>query len=248
MTDQRLNEADQVSRDNIHEPVELRASLTSTKFSESQSDSPPNTLYHYTDQTGLLGIIKESELWATKVQYMNDTTEFGRAVELAKASMAARIRNTRPQSFTKPINEAELLEAITGNVNNIMDVNICSVSFCRHPDILSQWRGYSGFVSGYAIGFFTSSLIETACNHGCRLGRCIYDENVQIEIVDELIDQIVHRSAGYESMHANTLQAAVSDVLTSALIEFGAFFKDPAFAEEDEWRLGPVVNYFEGCT
>jgi Protein of unknown function (DUF2971) len=222
----------------MDESIDLNADLTSTKFSDFQKDSPPDPLYHYTDQAGLLGIIKESELWATKVQYMNDTTEFGRAVELAKSRIQAHVRNSKPQS------DAGLLEAIVDNLNRIMDINICSISFCRRPDLLSQWRGYSGSGAGYAIGFVSSALIETARNHSCQLGRCIYEEEMQIGIVDELIGQIIRRSAGYQSMQPTALKNELSLVFTRALIKFGAFFKDAAFAEEEEWRLVSNVKYY----
>jgi hypothetical protein len=54
--------------------------LRSTTFEKVQKRDPPNVLYHYTDQTGLLGILTSGELHATKVQYMNDSTEFGRVI------------------------------------------------------------------------------------------------------------------------------------------------------------------------
>lgn len=217
---------------------DLNAKLTSTKFSGFQNNTPKNDpLYHYTDQAGLLGIIKETELWATKVQYMNDSTEFGRAVDLAKTRLEARIQNTKAQE------NAELLNAIIDNIGRILYINIFSVSFCRYPDLLSQWRGYSGSGGGYTIGFCLSALMETARNHDCRLGRCIYDEVTQIGIIDELIDQVIHRSAGYKNMHPDALKTSLGEVFAEGLIEFGAFFKDPAFIEEDEWRLVTNVKY-----
>ena len=53
------------------------------KFVEVYQIDLPEILYHYTDQNGLLGIIERSEMWATKVQYMNDATEFGAVLDLA---------------------------------------------------------------------------------------------------------------------------------------------------------------------
>jgi hypothetical protein len=54
-------------------PIELfRVELGSMTFEKLQKREPPKVLYHYTDQTGLLGIITSGELHATKVQYIND--------------------------------------------------------------------------------------------------------------------------------------------------------------------------------
>lgn len=128
-------------------PVDLNASLISTRFSEFQNETAPDPLYHYTDQAGLLGIIKETEFWATKVQYMNDFTEFWRAVDLAKTRIAEGIQNTKAPET------AELLKAIIDNIGSILYINIFSVSFCPHPDLLSQWRGYSGLGGGTLSAF-----------------------------------------------------------------------------------------------
>jgi hypothetical protein len=117
---------------------DVNTQLISTTFSNFQNESPPDVLYHHTDQAGLLGIIKTVELWATKVQYMNDSTEFGRAIDLATVRLRARAQNKKAQG------DVEVLNTIIDNLGDISHVNICSMSFCRNPDLLSQWRGYSG--------------------------------------------------------------------------------------------------------
>lgn len=100
-----------------------------------------------------------------------------------------------------------------------------------------------GVRRGYSIGFCSSALMETARNNDCQLGRCIYDNATQIGIIDELIDQVIHRSTSYKDMHPHALKTSLSNVFVKGLIEFGAFFKDPAFSEEDEWRLVTNVKY-----
>jgi hypothetical protein len=139
--------------------------LTSHVFEQFQKDAPPNFLYHYTDQSGLLGIIQSAELWATKVQYMNDSTEFTRAVEIAKKRALERIGDLPVLEPSAPF--PWIIEAL----DNIPHVNVCSVSFCSDADLLSQWRGYSSSGVGYAIGFHSTALVEMARGHDCRLGR-----------------------------------------------------------------------------
>jgi hypothetical protein len=36
----------------------------------------PDKVYHYTNQSGLLGIIENQELWATIIHFLNDSSEF----------------------------------------------------------------------------------------------------------------------------------------------------------------------------
>ena len=47
------------------------------------------TLYHYTSQKGLLGIVGGGclRLWATNVAYLNDSLEFYHAFEIAHKSI-----------------------------------------------------------------------------------------------------------------------------------------------------------------
>src|SRR5436189_200043 len=49
---------------------------------EVLSHRPDRTLYHYTNQAGLLGIIRSRQIWATHTQYLNDTREFLHAVQM----------------------------------------------------------------------------------------------------------------------------------------------------------------------
>jgi hypothetical protein len=63
-------------------------------FTEQFERVPPDTLYHYTGPTGLVGIVQKEELWATKIQYMNDATEFGLAIRLARGVLTNMIDST----------------------------------------------------------------------------------------------------------------------------------------------------------
>jgi hypothetical protein len=124
-----------MAESNLHEGSE--AELGAKRFDELLDQNPPDQLYHYTGQKGLLNILESGELWATKVQYMNDTTEFRLAVELADSRLKERIKIIPDEGGRK------LVKYIIDGLSGIAHVNICSVSFCEEPDLLSQWRGYS---------------------------------------------------------------------------------------------------------
>ena len=51
------------------------------------SEHSPELLYHYTDQKGLLGIVKSREIWATHHQCLNDTQEFLHAKGLIRGEI-----------------------------------------------------------------------------------------------------------------------------------------------------------------
>ena len=62
------------------------------------SRKPEKPLYHYTTQTGLLGIIRDRQIWATHTQYLNDHREFLHAVDLVRGEIQRLLneQNTQP--------------------------------------------------------------------------------------------------------------------------------------------------------
>ncbi len=49
---------------------------------------PPEILYHYTTQTGLLGMVTSREIWASHMQYLNDVREFLHAIAVTKEELS----------------------------------------------------------------------------------------------------------------------------------------------------------------
>ena len=108
--------------------------------------SPPETLYHYTTQDGLLGIVRSGELWATNVQYMNDRREFFVALETA----AERLKGHR---FGPGISVNRLSANLIKRLENIKDAPVCAVSFCVNPDLLSQCGATQDQAAAFAWDF-----------------------------------------------------------------------------------------------
>lgn len=205
--------------------------IESTRFNSILAERPPRKLYHYTNQRGLLGIVETQQFWATKVQYMNDATEFGLSLEIARELLSSRIARADNES------EKSTLTTIIKRLDSISSVNICAVSFCVNPDLLSQWRAYSGSGGGYSIGFSALSLRAELLSGKCRLGRCIYDGNDQHFVIGELIDEFFKALTEYRSKSIVEADLLVGKEFERALMKCGAFFKDASFSEESEWRL-----------
>ena len=55
-------------------------------------EKPPRELFHYTNQEGLLGILGNNEIWASKIQYLNDSTELGLALAIAERLLKKGLR------------------------------------------------------------------------------------------------------------------------------------------------------------
>ena len=230
--------------------------LNSMRFGESLRSEPPEQLHHYTNQAGLLGIFESGDFWATKIQYMNDATEFEYALGLAKKELERRfstiyfsIQNQnqlRSHSDSEEKRQCGLLRLMSAHLDAISAANICSVSFCTDPDLLSQWRGYAGLGMGYAIGFYSNGLLEIAQNNACRLGRCSYEQASQEQIINELIDEaLAHAKICWDnSVSVDDSYLTIGSAFERALVECGAFFKDAAFKDEQEWRLITAPRHF----
>ena len=151
----------------------------------------PNVLYHYTTQDGLLGILKESALWATKIHYMNDASELILPFQMASAIL---------QELAKKEEEGKKRQVILNirdDIKDWADVNICVASFCTDGDLLSQWRGYGLPGSAYTIGFDTERLLKNIQSQPFGLCPCdYYDHNDYRSKVNEFFLQILGGAIG----------------------------------------------------
>src|SRR6266404_2318800 len=111
------------------------------------SRTPDKPLYHYTTQSGLLGIIGSRKMWVTHTQYLNDRREFLHAVDLVRDELGNRLK-TSSASVTRH----QLLQMEEMLQSSPQSINVCVCSFSEEPDLLSQWRAYGG-PAGFAIGF-----------------------------------------------------------------------------------------------
>jgi hypothetical protein len=149
------------------------------------------TLYHYTTQTGLLGIIRDRQIWATHTQYLNDRREFLHAVDLVRGEILRLLdeQNTRPGEASTTRAEAlnRMHDAVSLSPEHI---NVCVCSFSEDSDSLSQWRAYGGS-SGFAIGFSPEVLGAAVEKHRFFLAQCIYDPAAQRDVVSALVEEVL---------------------------------------------------------
>lgn len=201
-------------------------------ISELFGKKPPETLYHYTSQAGVLGIISKRSLRATSIHYMNDAREFAHAVEITLSIL----------SLYEPASEEEahLLEYLRGVLESIEQVNVHVFSLSENGDLLSQWRAYCPKGSGYVIGFDSEKLLPLMQRQDFFFAPCVYNRTDQGRIVSQLIDEVLRKfQAGMESDTPGE-----EDLFKKHCLSFVAQFlivapalKDPSFSEEREWRM-----------
>jgi hypothetical protein len=100
------------------------------------SPSYKKLLFHYTTIAGLMGIIESKSLWASQIQYLNDSLEFNPAIDIARKNIE------NPSWIGKSEDYEFLLPKMANDLGFAEDLKICVCSFSEEGDLLSQWRAY----------------------------------------------------------------------------------------------------------
>ena len=151
-----------------------------------QETSRDKLLFHYTSQTGLLGIIEEKAIWATNILYLNDGAELRYAAGLAHNE----IRELRKSLRGEDIDFLNEVEYKLTHITEYDGFGIFVCSFSKNGDQLSQWRGYCPHGGGFSIRFdFLSPMYAHVEKQGFSLFDCEYDTTRQEEYVRQLLTQ-----------------------------------------------------------
>ena len=199
--------------------------------------SPPSVLFHYTTQAGLLGILATDSIWATKIHYLNDSSEYLLALDLAANLLKTLL--TGEHSKTKK----RKIQCLLDNLKTIARMNVCVCSFSAKQDLLSQWRAYSGQPGGYSVGFNTNLIQKEGQTQGFLLAECIYDANEQKRLVEELvtnslaIDFNIAPSRIDPKRPRTMIALATGGSFAMDIAKLAPIIKSNAFFEEQEWRL-----------
>ena len=190
---------------------------------------PVSTLFHYTSPVGLDGILKSHSVWASSINYLNDEDEFTFAFRRMLSVLKPFVKD-RPD--LKP-----WVETIADYNSRSAGIHVGVFSLSEEPDLLSQWRGYAP--SGFSIGFSLHRLAEIAEAADYTLAKCVYENREQRRRLREIL---VDSVALYDRKIADgtpkdvALEEAGHRLLVNT-IRLAPLLKNPAFAEEREWRL-----------
>lgn len=154
-----------------------------TTVSNMQDDELPDEIYHYTDATGLLGILGDQKLWATHAAYLNDSEEVVQGVRMIQTVANSLAKKPPPPEVIDEFKAehmakifllkilarmfgSKLPEQVQEQVDLLFPRYGPFVTcFSEERDQLSQWRGY-GRTAGYAIKFNGKELRKYIINHG----------------------------------------------------------------------------------
>jgi len=207
------------------------------------NQAPPKTLFHYTNQSGLLGIVQSKSIWVTHCEYLNDQREFFHALDIVVTELEERVQKSSGVDQTM---WQEMLHGIKGHPA----MNVCVCSFSEDGDSLSQWRAYGGATSGYSLGIPGDLVLRAATANTCRLAKCIYDPDEQRDLVRILVEEVFQENvARKERERTGTQTPNDEDVpeggfLPARLNRYAPVIKHHKFSDESEWRVisRPTMN------
>ena len=207
------------------------ASVKETLFRQ-----PPEILYHYTGQEGLLGIIGKKEIWASHTQYLNDQREFRHAVELVRdeLSQMASQADTQAGPFVEEMNQGMLEH------DGMESINVCVCSFSEKGDILSQWRACGDGVAKFSIGFSGALLRQVSGQMDSWLVRCRYREGEQRALVRALLEDVLKENMArvpQDDGESEDMYLPRGGNLIAYLNRYAPILKHEKFSEELEWRI-----------
>lgn len=199
----------------------------------------PRNLYHYTDQAGFIGIVKNAELWATKIQYLNDNREFNLAVDIAGEILQKMLNETSNEKI------AQTIKDLVVRMSKMGHMNVCVCSFSEKADLLSQWRGYSKGMAGYCLGFRSDAIEAIGLSNAFVLKKCIYDPEQQRTEIKNVLEELIKKHMLDDDRIPSNIEPKglssfftpfVKDVDRSLSMLF-PLIKDASFKEECEWRF-----------
>lgn len=200
-------------------------------------DPDARRVYHYTTQSGLLGILSTLTFRLTDIRFFNDRTE----VEHAYAVLE-KILEPKGKQLASLTLQGEVVQRILRLAMESARPVRYVACFSTKPDDLNQWRAYASPGAGYSVGFELDELRQFASQHGATVGQCIYGAKEQGKIITELLDEALWQLEQYfpgrgRGSINEDLAVARSVQFVEAFSRIAPLFKNGTFQEEEEIRI-----------
>ncbi|KOF10990.1 hypothetical protein AC739_06245 [Planococcus glaciei] len=195
------------------------------------------TLYHYTSLQSLMGMIETNNLWMSKGNFLNDSSEliyFSNVLKSVVGKMEIQRETELWQLFIREL-EGSMKRFLEGIEGSGFEVYIFSLSYS--PDSLALWYNYAKG-EGYNLGFDAEELLQKASafpdESDVLHGLVVYDRQEQELILMNFLIETFKRVVQYEP---GDIKKALPRHFLSVIATCAIFFKDPAFKSEEEYRI-----------
>jgi DUF2971 family protein len=195
-----------------------------------RANSMPKIIYHYTDNSGFLGIVGDRAVRASHYKYMNDPQELSYGFNLAREAVSrAGLSSDLKSGLQRKLEEHRFPDEWSPYL----------ACFCERQDVLGQWRAYGNWTNGgFALGFSTKQLpnLFDPCHFGePRISSVIYKLSKQKSLLKHLIDLSKKIRIG-----KNTNSGSIDELVNcihNCISYYALIFKNGAYEQEDEFRI-----------
>lgn len=195
------------------------------------------TLYHYTSLQSLMGMVETNNLWMSKGNFLNDSSEliyFSNVLKSIIGKMKIQRETELWQLFIQEL-ESSMERFLEGIEGSGFEVYIFSLSYS--PDSLALWYNYAKG-EGYNLGFDAEDLLQKAAafpdDSDVLHGLVVYDRQEQELILMNFLIETFKRVVQYEP---DEIKKALPNHFLTVIATCAIFFKDPAFKSEEEYRI-----------
>jgi hypothetical protein len=188
-------------------------------------ESREDTLFHYTTANGLLGILRNNEIWSTAYYCTNDESE----LSAGKGVLTSIFRSKTHQMIQEADPRVNIFRNRGVDIRDYADkfeqiilslalhfFCVYITCFCKPSSeedflhgLLSQWRGY-GIDGGYALQFSRAKL-------QARVEQVYKDDRLSYQLQDvyyspdnPLKDEVLKHSEAFTSAYLNHLDTLVN--------------------------------------
>lgn len=203
------------------------------------------TISHYTDLSGLYGIVESGGFWLSDHRFLNDTEEFENGRKLTKNLLRKLIAKSRYSGFK------EVLSETISQLENYSEQPYFVCSFSKKPDSLDQWRSYASNGQGISITFDNTrkSLSHFFAIPILSVSKVLYDDREKLKLILRTIRRYrKEHLVDLEYGNRIDLEDWGSEMAKCLAIEF-INFKHPEYSSEQEIRMAVSsshLNHFKG--
>lgn len=195
------------------------------------------TAYHYTNSSGLKGIIESGELWAPSYVFLESVQEYA----LGFVALKKAIENST-HSFI--INHRGLILSELDSFRDATVADLYGFNMSLSADSLSLWRSYGDDGRGYAVGFSLKALLRNLKPEGWTY-PVFYDRSEHTILADLIVESCalgLSQPDMFDNLSSQDTEQIIPFV-SSLLSGFAPMMKDNGFREEREYRhiVGPTT-------
>jgi hypothetical protein len=228
-------------------------------LADQEASTPQVPLYHYTDESGIKGILATERIWCFSHLHQTDRAEFTYSLDIAREVIQEVSRSDDRVTHYFAL----CLEDLLSNNSFTDTFEFYLFSLSRHRDDPRQWEEFGRNGTGYSIGFSATLFAPTElqlkefANENLFVGKVIYGDDAirkrHMRVISKAAEITSHFANRNEKLvrqvkPSTFLSAMAKEVIASQLIWNCLTGKKKRYENEQEVRflIMNLIERFDG--